>query len=180
LAGAASFFFISFIFAYFYLRSLDLNKNWKIGHHVNPSIGLGVAIVVVLIISAVLLWMASARPQLSLALGGGALVLALAAVVLQCIQYAYLGFGPANGAYASVYIGWTTTFTLFLLFCAYWIETQVASIWRMRRGEAQRAVEAGVPAPETALLDAGLRACAWFWAFYVAIGVITFVILYLL
>jgi hypothetical protein len=50
----------------------------------------------------------------------------------------------------------------------------------MRRGEAQRAVEAGVPAPETALLDAGLRACAWFWAFYVAIGVITFVILYLL
>jgi heme/copper-type cytochrome/quinol oxidase subunit 3 len=124
--------------------------------------------------------MASVRPATSLGLGGGALVLALAAVVLQCIQYANLGFGPANGAYASVYIGWTATFTVFLLCCAYWIETQVASIWRMRRGEVQRAVEAGVPAPEAALIDSGLRACAFFWAFYVAIGVITFIILYLL
>src|ERR687884_667681 len=81
LCGAAAFFFVSFIFAYFYLRSLRLNKSWKIGHHVNPSIGLGVAIVVVLIISAVLLWVAAARPAASLGLGFGALVFALAAVV---------------------------------------------------------------------------------------------------
>jgi heme/copper-type cytochrome/quinol oxidase subunit 3 len=179
LCGAAAFFFISFIFAYFYLRSLDLNKSWKIGHHVNPSIGLGVAIVVVLIISGIALWMASARRSLSLPLAAGALLLGLAAAVLQCVQYVKLGFGPANGAYASVYIGWTATFTLFLMFCIYWIETQVATIWRLRRGEVRRPVEAGVPVPETAITDAGLRACSFFWTFYVAIGVITFVILYL-
>src|SRR5436190_5972234 len=91
LCGAVSFFFISFIFAFFYLKSLDLNKSWRIGHNVNPSIGLGVAIVVVLILSAVLMRLASARPAASVALGGGALALALAAVVLQCIQYANLG-----------------------------------------------------------------------------------------
>ncbi len=45
LAGSITFFFISFVFAYFYLRSLDLNKNWKIGH-VSPPMGLGVAIIV--------------------------------------------------------------------------------------------------------------------------------------
>ncbi len=44
LCGAASFFFVSFVFAYFYLRSLDSNKSWKIGA-VNPGIGLGVVIV---------------------------------------------------------------------------------------------------------------------------------------
>jgi magnesium-transporting ATPase (P-type) len=180
LCGAASFFFVSFVFAYFYLKSLDLNRAFKLGHHVNPSIGLGVAIVVVLIISAVLMWLASTRPAASLAFAAGALVLALAAVVFQCISYANLGFGPANGAYASVYIGWTATYTVFLLVCAYWIETQVASIWRLRRGEAQRAVEEGVQAPERALAEAGIRACSFFWTYYVAIGVITFVILYLI
>jgi heme/copper-type cytochrome/quinol oxidase subunit 3 len=101
-------------------------------------------------------------------------------VVLQCIQYAKLGFGPANGAYASVYIGWTATYTVFLLFCAYWIETQVASIWRLRRGDVQRPVEAGVPTPDAVLADAGLRACSFFWTFYVLIGVIAFIILYLI
>jgi heme/copper-type cytochrome/quinol oxidase subunit 3 len=180
LCGAAAFFFVSFVFAFFYLKSLDLNKSWRIGHHVHPSIGLVVAIVVVLIVSGVLLWLASRRPAASLALGGGALALALAAVVLQCIQYAKLGFGPANGAYASVYIGWTATYTVFLLFCAYWIETQVASIWRLRRGDVQRPVEAGVPTPDAVLADAGLRACSFFWTFYVLIGVIAFIILYLI
>lgn len=179
LAGATAFFFISFVFAYFYLRSLDLNKNWKIGH-VNPSIGLGVAVAVVLVISAVLMWMAATRPTASLPLGAGALALALVAVVLQCIQYAGLGFGPGNGAYASVYIGWTATYTLFLLFCAYWIETQLAGIWRLRRGEVRRAVEEGVPAPDTVLADAGIHACSFFWTFYVAIGVATFIILYVI
>ena len=51
LCGVASFFFISFVFAYFYLRSLDSNNSWKIGH-VSPSVGWGVAIVIVLILSA--------------------------------------------------------------------------------------------------------------------------------
>lgn len=180
LCGAASFFFISFVFAYFYLRSLDVNHAWKLGRHVNPSIGLGVAIVVLLIISAVLLWMASTRPAVSLPLAAGALVLALAVVALQCVQYAELGFGPGNGAYASVYIGWTATYALFLLFCAYWMETQLAGMWRLRRGDVRRRVEEGVPAPDTALADAGLHACSFFWTFYVGIGVITFIILYVI
>jgi heme/copper-type cytochrome/quinol oxidase subunit 3 len=123
--------------------------------------------------------MAATRPAIALPLGGGALALALAAVVLQCIEYATQGFGPANGAYASVYIGWTATYTVFALFSAYWIETQVAGLWRLRRGDVARAVEEGVPAPDTVLADAGLRACAFFWTFYVAVGVITFIILYL-
>jgi heme/copper-type cytochrome/quinol oxidase subunit 3 len=178
LCGAVSFFFISFVFAYFYLRSLDLNKDWKIGH-VDPSIGLGVAIAVVLVVSAALLWMAATRPTIALPLGAGAFALALAAVALQCIEYATQGFGPANGAYASVYIGWTATYSLFALFCAYWIETQVAGLWRLRRGDAKRAVAEGVQAPDTILADAGIRACAFFWTYYVAVGVITFIILYL-
>ena len=179
MCGAVAFFFISFVFAYFYLRSLDLNHAFRIGHHVNPSIGLGVAIAVVLVISAALFWLASTRPASALPLGAGALALALAAVVLQCIEYSVLGFGPANGSYASVFIGWTATYTVFLLFAIYSIETQVASIWRLRRGEVRRGTAEGVPVPDTVLADAGLKSASFFWTFFVGIGVATFIILYL-
>ena len=178
LCGAVAFFFVSFVFAYFYLRSLDLNKNWKIGH-VDPSIGLGVAIAILLIISAVLLWMAATRPAVTVTLGAAALALAITTIVLQCIEYATQNFGPANGAFASVYIGWTATYTIFTFFAAYWIETQVAERWRLIKLGVQREHREGVPTPDAVLSEAGIRACAFFWAFYVAIGVVTFIILYL-
>jgi heme/copper-type cytochrome/quinol oxidase subunit 3 len=177
LCGAAAFFFVSFVFAYFYLRSLDLNKDWKIGS-VHPSLGLGVAILVVLIVSAGLLSAAAARPELTVRAGGAALALALLAVVLQVIEWTTLGFGPASGGYASVFIGWTLVYAVFSLACAYWIETQVATAWRRRRH--------GIGAtPAEVLTDietvhAGLRACSFFWTFYVGFGVVAFVLLYVL
>ena len=178
LCGAAAFFFISFVFAYFYLRSLDLDKGWKIGHNVNPSLGLGVAIVVALVLSAVLLRVTVARPELTVRVGTVALLLLLAAVALQAVAWTQLGFGPASGGYASVYVGWTIFYAVFALMSGYWIETQVATAWR----RARHPVEA---APAHVLTDeeltrAGLEACSFFWAFYVLIGVITFVILYVL
>ncbi len=179
LAGAEAFFFISFVFAYFYLRSLDENKSWKIGH-VSPPIGFGIGIVVALAASAVLLWSASKRPAAVLPLSAGALALALAAVAVQCIQYTVLDFGPGNGAYASVFFGWTITYTLFAMFCVYWIETQVASLWRMRREGGQRPREEGVPTHDAVLAEAGVAACSFFWAYYAALGFIAFVILYLI
>jgi heme/copper-type cytochrome/quinol oxidase subunit 3 len=85
LCGAAAFFFLSFVFAYFYLRSLDVHHAWKIGA-VHPSIGLGVAITVVLVVSAVLLRMAALRHTDEVRLGAAALALALLAIVLQVIE----------------------------------------------------------------------------------------------
>ncbi|MGI8715731.1 MAG: hypothetical protein ACR2NR_21630 [Solirubrobacteraceae bacterium] len=178
LCGAACFFFISFVFAYFYLRSLDLNKDWKIGHNINPSLGLGVAILVALVLSAALLRGAATRPELTVRAGASALALLLTAVVLQVVQWTTLGFGPASGGYASVFVGWTVFYAVFALMCGYWIETQVATAWR-------RGTQGVEPTPADVLTDvatvtAGLEACSFFWTFYVGIGVVTFVILYLL
>jgi heme/copper-type cytochrome/quinol oxidase subunit 3 len=177
LCGVAAFFFMAFVFAYFFLKSLDSNKSWRIGPSVHPSIGLGVAIVVVLILSAVVLRGAATRPELAVRAGAAALLLVLLAVVLQVIEWTVLGFGPASGGYASVFIGWTVFYSLFALACAYWIETQVATAWRRRRH--------GVPATtaevltDTEVIRAGLEACSFFWTFYVANGVLAFVLLYL-
>jgi heme/copper-type cytochrome/quinol oxidase subunit 3 len=177
LCGAASFFFMAFVFAYFYLWSLDVNKSWKIGS-VDAPIGWGIAITVVLVASAVLLRVAARRPFGERRLAAGALVLALLAVVLQVIEWTTLGFGPDSGAYASVFIGWTSLYAVFALVCAYWIETQVASVWRAHREGINRPRREGVPADDVELLVAGLEACSFFWAFYVASGVLAFVILY--
>jgi heme/copper-type cytochrome/quinol oxidase subunit 3 len=177
LCGAASFFFLAFLFAYFYLRSLDLSRDWKIGH-VDPPVGLGVGIVIVLVVSAVLVRAASARPELTVRAGIGALVLLLVALVLQVIAWATLGFGPSSGGYASVYTGWTIFYAVFALMSGYWIETQVATAWRQGR-DGVRATAADVITDER-LTRANLEACSFFWSFYVAIGVVTFVILYLI
>jgi heme/copper-type cytochrome/quinol oxidase subunit 3 len=177
LCGAAAFFFLAFVFAYFYLRSLDLNKDWKIGHNINPSLGLGVAIVVALVLSAALLRAAAVRPELTVRAGVIALLLLLAAVVLQVVAWTKLGFGPASGGYASVYVGWTIFYAVFALMSAYWIETQIATAWRRQR-HGVAPTPADVLTDET-LTRANLEACSFFWAFYVAIGVVTFVILYL-
>jgi heme/copper-type cytochrome/quinol oxidase subunit 3 len=177
LCGAVSFFFLAFLFAYFYLRSLDVNKAWKIGS-VHPSVAFGVIIAVVLVASAVLMRLVAARPGESLPLAAGALGLALLSVLLQVIDWTTLGFGPASGAYASVFIGWTVWYAVFTLPCAYWIETQVASVWRARREGIDRPRREGVPADDVELLVAGIEACSFFWTFYVACGVVAFVILY--
>jgi heme/copper-type cytochrome/quinol oxidase subunit 3 len=81
LCGAAAFFFVSFVFAYFYLRSLDTHKDWKIGS-VHPSIGLGVAISVVLVLSAVALRAAATRPEVAVPAGAAALGIAPLSVML--------------------------------------------------------------------------------------------------
>ena len=177
LCGAASFMFVAFVFAYFYLRSLDTHGDWKIGK-VDPGVGFGVAIVVILILSAVAMRVAASDPERTVTAGSAALVLALVAAVLQVVQWTTLQFGAASGGYASVYIGWTAMYTVFLLFCAFWIQTQVAGIWRRRREGVQ-------PTPaqvmtDTALVNAGLKACSFFFTYYVAIGVILFVVLYVL
>lgn len=176
--GSASFFFISFVFAYFYLRSLDTNHSWKIGA-VNPSLGLGLAIAALIALSAIVFRLGATRPTDTLGAGIAAIVMALVAIVLQFIEYTQLAFGAASGGYASVFIGWTAMYAILAIGCVYWMETQIASVWRARREGLQRPIREGVPASDLALMRSGLEACSFFWAYYAGLGVLMFIILYL-
>jgi heme/copper-type cytochrome/quinol oxidase subunit 3 len=176
--GSVSFFFLSFVFAYFYLRSIDSNHSWRIGP-VNPSLGLGVAIAALFALSAIVLRLGATRPTDTVGAGIAALVMAVVGIALQFIEYTTLDFGGPSGGYASVFIGWTATYAVFGLGCVYWIETQVASLWRARREGIDRPVREGVPAEDIALLRAGMDACSFFWAYYAGVGVLAFIILYL-
>ena len=177
LCGAIAFFFASFVFAFFYLKALDVNHNWKIGHVV-PDGGLGVSIAALFLFSAVIYRLAARRPAGdTMAAGMLAVLMGVAAVVLQFIEYIDLDFGASQGAYAAVFFGWTATYAIVALMGLYWIEIQVASLWRVRREGKMRETE--VPTTETALLLAGIEASSFYWGFFAAIGVLAYVLLYL-
>lgn len=178
LCGSISFFFAAFLFAYFYLRALNPHHAWKIGT-VKPATGLGVVIVALLVASAVIYRLAARRPSEALRAGAVATVLALVAIALQFYEYTVLGFGAASGGYAAVFFGWTSLYAIVALAGVYWIENQVATLWRARREGIRRAVREGVPAEDVELLHAGIEASSFYWAFYVGIGVLSFVVLYL-
>ncbi len=178
LCGAITFFFASFLFAFFYLKALDMNHSWKIGNVV-PDGGLGIAIVALFLFSAVIYRLAARRPAGdSMAAGMIAVGMGVAAVVLQFIEYTVLDFGAASGGYAAVFFGWTASYAIVALMGLYWIEVQVASLWRVRREGKMREIE--VPTSETALLLAGIEASSFYWAYFVATGVLAYILLYLI
>lgn len=87
------------------------------------------------------------------------------------------GFGPTNGAYASVFCSWSGFYMIAVLATMYWLETQVATELRARRTPADR--DGDIEDPDR-LIAPGLDAAVFFWAFLAGIGVITYVTLYLL
>jgi heme/copper-type cytochrome/quinol oxidase subunit 3 len=181
-AGAIAFFNLPFVFAYFYLRSVDTKAHWKIGP-VHPSSAMGIAIVVAIALSAAL---ARAGRSRRVKAGALAIVLGLVAVALQCIEYTTVDFGPASGGYASVFFGWTAMYAVAVLLAMYWLEVQVATMARAPRGtRVQAELTAGGHEPprgaaaDADLTTAGYEAASFYWSFLAGIGVLAWVVLYL-
>jgi heme/copper-type cytochrome/quinol oxidase subunit 3 len=169
MAGVTIMFFLAFVFAYFYLRSLNNAGRWQ-PPRVDPPQAYGAVIVGLFALSAAALAYAdraarSARTWLPVA--GIALALGIAGCVVQVVEYANLGFGPLDGGYASVFLGWTLLFTVFVLIAMYWVEIVFATGLRHRR-------------TADAYIPHGLDAASFYWTLLAVIGVIAWAILYLL
>jgi heme/copper-type cytochrome/quinol oxidase subunit 3 len=169
MAGVTIMFFLAFVFAYFYLRSLNNGGRWR-PPSVDPRQAYGAVIVGLFVVSAASLAYAdraarSGRTWLPLA--GLALALGVAGCVVQGFEYVNPGFAPTRGGYASVFLGWTLLFTVFVLIAMCWVEIVFATGLRRRR-----TAEAYVPH--------GLDAASFYWTLLAVMGVIAWVILYLL
>jgi heme/copper-type cytochrome/quinol oxidase subunit 3 len=179
LAGAATFFFLAYLFAYFYLRSLNENGMWHPAH-VKVDQAYGAVVVACVVVSALLAILAGrqmkAGSRVWLPAAAGALALGLAAVAVQCVQYTAQHFGPTDGGYASVFYAWTGLYAIAVLATMYWLETQVATELRARRTPAARH---GDIAEADRLIAPGLDAAVFFWSYLAGIGVVTWVTLYL-
>lgn len=195
LASATAFFFLAFVFAYFYLRTLNNHGMWR-PKGVNPSVAWGTVIVVCVVASAALTRLgladhrADRRSQWRVK-GLAAMVLGLLALVVQVVAWAKLGFGPADGAYASVYVGWTGFYFVFVLGAMFWLETVLATSYRYRGWATGSATvgpgeASGDPDREgedirdpVSLVRAELDALSFYWMFLAGIGVLTWIVLYL-
>jgi hypothetical protein len=111
---------------------------------------------------------------------------------LQIVAWAGIGFGPTDGGYASVYLGWTGLYTIFVLCTLYWLETCLAVSYRYRGERYGRAeVEPGDASGDVDreahdianpvhLNTSELSALTFTWTTLVAIGVVTWFVLYVL
>jgi heme/copper-type cytochrome/quinol oxidase subunit 3 len=192
-ASATAFFFLAFVFAYFYLRSLNNAGLWR-PKHVDPSLVFGTVVMALTVGSAVLVRLGleqhrSGRRTEWRRSGALALAAGAAAVVLQVVEWTAAGFGPADGGYASVFFGWTAFQLLFSIGSLLWLENVLATSIRYRR------VATGVPGPGEAsgdphrqahdvadplsLVRPGLEAVSFYWGFVALLGVLAWVVLYL-
>ncbi len=196
LSSATAFFFLAFLFAYFYLRSLNSAGMWK-PKHVDASVTWGAAVTVCIVLSLVLTRLglrdhrADNRPAWRIK-GAAALAVGLVALVVQVLAWTHEPFGPADGGYASVYFGWTAFLFLFVLCTMFWLETVLATSWRYRGWHAGERVVApgeasGDPYREghdirdpVGLIRAELTALSSYWTFLTGIAVLTWIVLYLI
>ncbi len=171
-SSAVVFFFVSFLFAYLYLKSLNVNGMWHPANETPPTALGTIAIVAVLL--AMVVHAAAARRVRSAGAAGYvgpaalALVLLLVASVVEIWQLPALGFGFGDSAYASVFVGWTWWTIPFWLGSTYWLETLVA---RAARGKSEATIAE----------ELGPRADAFQFSWYILVGaaVVQYVLLFL-
>jgi heme/copper-type cytochrome/quinol oxidase subunit 3 len=199
LASATAFFFIAFVFAYFYLRSLNNAGLWH-PKHVDAPQALGAVVIVLTVLSALAVRWAvpdaravESDPRARTAWRNKCLAglgLGLVSLVLQVVAWTSADFGPADGGYASVYFGWTAFFFLFVLGTLYWLETLVATGYRYRNLESHADLTPGhasgdphreghdIAEPLWGVVH-GVEAASFYWSFLAGVGVVTWIILYL-
>ncbi|HXB50674.1 MAG TPA: hypothetical protein VNW50_23185 [Streptosporangiaceae bacterium] len=127
--GALTFLFGAFVFAFFYLRSLNSHHLWyttgKDG--TVPSMAAGVTVMVLVVISAAVQTLALQRIKAGhkgvwLAGATLALLLGLAAIGVQIWQLLNLGFWPGASGFASVFVGYHPIFIAVALCVMVWLE----------------------------------------------------------
>ena len=183
--GALSFLFGAFVFAYFYLRSVNSGGRWQgSGFHAPPTI-MGTVIMLLVLTSAGVHYLGlqrikagSKRPwQVS---GLIALVLGVAAVTLQIIELLFLPFWPGSSGFSSVFTGFYPVFTVVLLAGMIWLETLLA---RARFIPAISFVEQPPTYKEAFAVQrfqASLSGFATVWNFLAIVAVVSWVLFYVI
>lgn len=174
--------FAALAFAYFYLRSSNSDGLWR-PHDVTAPTSVGAAIMTFTVAAAVASLYGIQRLRRGALLDWevatwAALLCGVAAVGLQCYEFADLPFFPGSSGYASCFIGWSVMNIGLLFAASYWTETQVMRHVRRRRAH----VEDG--GDRNSLLLAritriNLVSQAHFWVFTAVIGMFFWVFFYL-
>ena len=182
--GGMSFAFGAFVFAYFYLRSLNSHGMFHPAGFKGPQQWAGAVIMAMVVVSAGLQYLGLMRIKAGHKgawLGNAvvALVLGLAVIGLQVWQLLNLPFFPGSAGFASVFVGATPVFTVVVLAAMVWLETL---IMRARVIPAISFVEQPPTYAEAFAVQrfqASLSAFTVLWNYLAAIAILFWVLFYL-
>jgi len=125
--GGLSFGFGAFVFAFFYLRSLNSHHLWYPAGFPGPKLWTGTLIMALVVVSVPVQWLSLQRIKAGhkgawLAGAGVALVLGLGAVGVQVWQLLNLSFQPGASGFASVFTGASPVFVVVIFSVMVWLE----------------------------------------------------------
>ncbi len=182
--GGLSFGFGAFVFAFFYLRSLNSHDDWYPAGFKNPQAWVGIVVLLLIVVSALLQTGVLQRIKAGHKgawLGGAtvALVLGLAAVGIQIWQLTDLPFAPGFAGYASVFVGFWPVYMVVVFAAMVWLETL---IMRARAIPEMAFVEQPptyVEAFAVQRFQAALSAFTVVWNYLAVVAIVAWVLFYL-
>jgi heme/copper-type cytochrome/quinol oxidase subunit 3 len=183
--GGLCFLFGSFMFAYFYLRSLNSSGRWMGPGYHPPSLAYGTVVMIAVLLSAGIHYAAlqqikAGHKQLWQIGAVIALLLGLAAIVLQILELLFLPFWPGSSGFSSVFTGFYPVFTVVLLAGMIWLETLLA---RARFIPAISFVEQPPTYSEAFMVQrfqASLSGFTVVWNFLAVVAVVFWVLFYVI
>jgi len=182
--GGLSFGFGAFVFAYFYLRSLNSHGLWHPAGFKNPQPWAGAVVMALIVVSALLQTLVLQRIKAGhkapwLAGATVALVLGLGAIGLQVWQLLNLPFYPGSTGFASVFVGATPVFVL-IVFCAMiWLEILIAKARRIPEISFVEQPPTYAEAFRVQRFQASLSSFTVVWDYLAVIAILFWVLFYL-
>jgi hypothetical protein len=185
--GGLSFLFGAFVFAFFYLRSLNSHHLWypTTGNfQTHPKMWLGTLIMGVVVASAVV----QAGVLQRLKAGhkapwqAGALValgLGLAAIALQIFQLTDLGFWPGESGFASVFVGYQPVFIAVAFSMLVWLEMLIVRCRAIPEIAFVEQPPTYAEAFAVQRFQASLSAFTAVWNYVAVVAVLFWILLYL-
>ena len=176
----------AFVFAFFYLRSLNSHGLWypSGADATKPSIGVGTTIMVLIVLSALLATgglqqIKAGRRGTWLIAATAALVLGVAAGAVQIWQLTSLSFQPGASGFASVFVGASPALAVLVLGTMIWLEILVMRGRQIPEISFVEQPPTFVEATAVQRFQASLSAFTLFWNFMAVAAFVLWVLFYL-
>ena len=182
--GALSFGFGAFVFAYFYLRSLNSNGLWRPAGFKGPQPWAGAVVMGLIVVSAAVQAIVLQRIKAGHkgAWQGGAavaLVLGLAAIGVQVWELLNLPFYPGSAGFASVFVGAMPVFLVIVFGAMVWLEILIARAARIPAISFVEQPPTYAEAFSVQRFQASLSAFTVVWNYLAVIAILFWVLFYL-
>jgi len=182
--GGLTFLFGTFVFGFFYLRSLNSHGMWYPAGFKGPQAWVGIVVLLLIVVSAAVQTLALQRIKAGHkgAWQGGALValvLGLAAIAVQIWQLTDLPFWPGSSGFASCFVGFYPVFMVTVFGAMVWLETLIMRVRSIPELAFVEQPPTYAEAFAVQRFQASLSAFTVVWNFLAVIALVAWVLFYL-